>query len=78
MNHIQGYEYSNKSCLGSDLVVGDQMAEEEPIINSLNEPDSSSKDIQEERDEGCLQLSIGSHTTTHSNVNKHDLADPTA
>jgi hypothetical protein len=54
------------------------MAEEEPIINSLNEPDSSSKDIQEERDEGCLQLSIGSHTTTHSNVNKHDLADPTA
>jgi hypothetical protein len=83
MNRVQGYElYCSESCLGSDLVVGDQMAEDESRTNSLNEAGSSSKDIQEERDEGWLQLSIGGHghtsTITHNNVNKHDdLADPT-
>ncbi|XP_062149902.1 uncharacterized protein LOC133858447 isoform X2 [Alnus glutinosa] len=80
MSRVQGYEYCSESCLGSDLVVGDQMAEDESRTNSLNEAASSSKDIQEERDEGWLQLSIGGHSTaaSHNNVNKHDLADPTA
>lgn len=84
MNRVQGYEYCSESYLGSDLVVGDQMAEDESRTNSLNEAGSSSKDnIQEERDDGWLQLSIGAHTHTHTlthNNNKHedDQADPTA
>ncbi|KAL9421102.1 hypothetical protein AB3S75_038628 [Citrus x aurantiifolia] len=93
----QGYEYSSsdQGCLlGSDLddvvVVSNNnnnnpipMAEDESRTNSLSEAEagSSSKDNQEERDEGWLQLSIGSHTKTSHGLKHHDdevEVDPTA
>ncbi|KAI9398302.1 hypothetical protein POPTR_003G164800v4 [Populus trichocarpa] len=80
MSRLEGYEYScvSEACLlGSDLVVANiPMAEDESRTNSLNnEAGSSSKDVQEERHEGWLQLSIGGHTTTAtptSHEGKHD------
>lgn len=75
MSRVEGYEYGSESCLGSDLVVA-QMAEDDSRTNSLNEAGSSSKDIQEDRDEGWLQLSIGGNAASHNN--KHDQAEPTA
>lgn len=75
MSRIQGYDYSSEACLGSDLVAN-PMAEDESRTNSLNEAGSSSKENQEERDDGWLQLSIGSHTTSHDI--KHHQVDPTA
>ncbi|OAY43844.1 protein LAX PANICLE 2 isoform X2 [Manihot esculenta] len=73
MSRLEGYDYcSSEACLGSDLVPNPPMAEDESRTNSLNEPaGSSSKDnIQEDRDEGWLQLSIGGRTTSHES--KHD------
>ncbi|KAK9276567.1 hypothetical protein L1049_006102 [Liquidambar formosana] len=78
MSRLQGYDYcgSEANCLGSDLVVIGHMAEDESRTTSLNEAGSiSSKDVQEEKDEGWLQLSIGGHTTSHDQ--KFD-SDPTA
>ncbi|XP_061982046.1 protein LAX PANICLE 2-like isoform X1 [Populus nigra] len=80
MSRLEGYEYScvSEACLlGSDLVVANiPMAEDESRTNSFNnEAGSSSKDVQEERHEGWLQLSIGGHTTTAtptSHEGKHD------
>ncbi|KAK9189190.1 hypothetical protein WN944_020596 [Citrus x changshan-huyou] len=90
------YSSSDQGCLlGSDLddvvVVSNNnnnnnpipMAEDESRTNSLSEAEagSSSKDNQEERDEGWLQLSIGSHTKTSHGLKHHDdevEVDPTA
>ncbi|KAG6781362.1 hypothetical protein POTOM_014260 [Populus tomentosa] len=62
MNRLEGYDscVSEACLLGSDLVVANiPMAEDESRTNSLNnEAGSSSKDVQEERHEGWLQLSI--------------------
>lgn len=92
----EGYENcsTTESCLGSDLVVGTPMAEDESRTNSLNEAaGSSSKDAQEEikdqdQDQGWLQLSIGGHTArSHSHIDNkshhhhhhHDqILEPTA
>ncbi|OAY42518.1 uncharacterized protein LOC110621972 isoform X1 [Manihot esculenta] len=75
----EGYDYCiSEACLGSDLVPSNPpMAEDESRTNSLNEPAlSNSKDnIQQQRDEGWLQLSIGGHTTSHES--KHHQVDPT-
>ncbi|KAL5760288.1 hypothetical protein ACOSP7_018803 [Xanthoceras sorbifolium] len=62
------------------------MAEDESRTNSLNEAASSSKDNQEDhqhhhqRDEPWLQLSIGTHTTSHDMIKHgdHHQVDPTA
>ncbi|KAG6783071.1 hypothetical protein POTOM_012503 [Populus tomentosa] len=63
MSRLEGYDscVSEACLLGSDLVVANiPMAEDESRTNSLNnEAGSSSKDVQEERHEGWLQLSIG-------------------
>ncbi|GKU96241.1 hypothetical protein SLEP1_g9496 [Rubroshorea leprosula] len=76
MSRINGYEYNGEACLGSDLAAN-PMAEDDSRTNSLNEAVSSSKDhIQEEKDDGWLQLSIGSHASGSNNKN-HE-ADPTA
>ncbi|CAK7336076.1 unnamed protein product [Dovyalis caffra] len=79
MSRLEGYDscVSEACLLGSDLAVANiPMAEDESRTNSLNnEAGSSSKDVQEERDEGWLQLSIGGHTTTAtptSHESKHD------
>jgi hypothetical protein len=79
MSRLEGYDscVSEACLLGSDLVVANiPMAEDESRTNSLNnEAGSSSKDVQEERHEGWLQLSIGGHTTTAtptSHEGKHD------
>ncbi|KAF2288356.1 hypothetical protein GH714_007007 [Hevea brasiliensis] len=81
MSRLEGYDYCiSEACLGSDLVPNPPMAEDESRTNSLNEPaGSSSKDnIQEDRDEGWLQLSIGGHTTSHESKHDHRQLDPTA
>ncbi|KAJ6944898.1 hypothetical protein NC651_000049 [Populus alba x Populus x berolinensis] len=69
MNRLEGYDscVSEACLLGSDLVVANiPMAEDESRTNSVNnEAGSSSKDVQEERDEGWLQLSIGSNNNTN-------------
>ncbi|XP_044490910.1 protein LAX PANICLE 2 [Mangifera indica] len=76
MSRIKGYDYSSEACLGSDLVVN-PMAEDESRTDSLNEAGSSSKENQEDqRDEGWLQLSIGSHHKTNHDI-KHHQVDPT-
>ncbi|XP_021673037.2 uncharacterized protein LOC110659420 isoform X2 [Hevea brasiliensis] len=76
----EGYDYCiSEACLGFDLVPNNPpMAEDESRTNSLNEPTgSSSRDnIQQDRDEGWLQLSIGGQTTSHKS--KHRQVDPTA
>ncbi|CAK9144381.1 unnamed protein product [Ilex paraguariensis] len=75
MNQLEGYDCgSSEACLGeSDLVVG-RMAEDESKsrTESVNEAGSSSKDVQEEKDEGWLQLSIGGHMASHDHDNKVD------
>ncbi|KAJ9180451.1 hypothetical protein P3X46_008691 [Hevea brasiliensis] len=81
MSRLEGYDYCiSEACLGSDLVPNPPMAEDESRTNSLNEPaGSSSKDnIEEDRDEGWLQLSIGGHTTSHESKHAHHQLDPTA
>ncbi|KAJ6713687.1 RING FINGER PROTEIN [Salix viminalis] len=66
MSRLEGYDscVSEACVLGSDLVVANiPMAEDESRTDSLNnEAGSSSKDVQEERDEGWLRLSIGGQT----------------
>ncbi|KAA8530009.1 hypothetical protein F0562_034535 [Nyssa sinensis] len=75
MSRLEAYDTCSATCLGSDLVVG-PMAEEESRTESVNEAGSSSKDVQDERDEGWLQLGIGGHMTNHDNKVDHDQADP--
>ncbi|KAL7241337.1 hypothetical protein ACSBR2_006874 [Camellia fascicularis] len=65
MSRLQGYECCSEACSGSDLVVC-PMAEDES--------GSSSKNIQDDRDEGWLQLGIGGGG---SHENKLDQVDPT-
>ncbi|KAF5953360.1 hypothetical protein HYC85_006216 [Camellia sinensis] len=65
MSRLQGYECCSEACSGSDLVVG-PMAEDES--------GSSSKNIQDDRDERWLQLGIGGGG---SHENKLDQVDPT-
>ena len=50
----EGYD-----CLGSDLVLAPMAENESRADDSVNETGSSSKDVQEDRDEEWLQLSIG-------------------
>ncbi|KAF6161600.1 hypothetical protein GIB67_009479 [Kingdonia uniflora] len=53
--------------IGSDHLVVGSMAEDESMhsrTSSVNEVDSSSKGVQEDRDERWLQLGIGSYTST--------------
>ncbi|KAF9689013.1 hypothetical protein SADUNF_Sadunf01G0047800 [Salix dunnii] len=77
LSRLEGYDscVSEACVLGSDLVAANiPMAEDESRTNSLNnEAGSISKDVQEERDEGWLQLSIGGQTppTTTSHESKH-------
>ncbi|XVF44371.1 hypothetical protein PTKIN_Ptkin02bG0114800 [Pterospermum kingtungense] len=78
MSRVHGYEYQSGACSGSDLSAN-LMAEDESRTNSLNEAGSSFKDNnndQDYRDEGWLQLSIGSQATRYDQ-NKHDQGDPT-
>ncbi|KAL2560003.1 RING finger protein [Forsythia ovata] len=75
VSRSDGYDYCSETCLlGSDLVV-DPMAEDESRTGStVNETaGSSSKDVQQDKDDGWLQLSIGRHTV--SNDKKQDQAD---
>ncbi|XP_061978925.1 E3 ubiquitin protein ligase DRIP2-like isoform X3 [Populus nigra] len=76
MSRLEGYDscVSEACLLGSDLVVANiPMAEDESRTNSVNnEAGSSSKDVQEERDEGWLQLSIGGQTTTTTTPTSHE------
>ncbi|KAL9406858.1 hypothetical protein Peur_003830 [Populus x canadensis] len=76
MSRLEGYDscFSEACLLGSDLVVANiPMAEDESRTNSVNnEAGSSSKDVQEERDEGWLQLSIGGQTTTTTTPTSHE------
>ncbi|KAJ8773581.1 hypothetical protein K2173_005827 [Erythroxylum novogranatense] len=84
MNRLEGYEYCDnisEASLGSDLVAN-PMAEDESRTNSLNESGSSSKDVvQEEKDEGWLQLRIGGQDTTSREDSKqhqgHQILDQT-
>ncbi|KDP23279.1 hypothetical protein JCGZ_23112 [Jatropha curcas] len=88
MSRLEGYDYCiSEACLGSDLVAN-PMAEDESRTNSLNEgAGSSSKDnnntttdnnnIQDDRDEGWLQLSIGGHSISHESKQDHQV-DSTA
>ncbi|GMP82233.1 hypothetical protein CsSME_00036636 [Camellia sinensis var. sinensis] len=78
MSRLQGYEYCcSESCLGYDLVVVGPMAEDESRTESVNEAGSSSKDVQDEREEGWLQLGIGSHMTSHDNKPEDQLDQTT-
>ncbi|KAE8670152.1 Detected protein of unknown function [Hibiscus syriacus] len=80
-----GYDFHTEACLGigSDLEA-DRMDEDESRTNSVNEAGSNSKDnshqeIELERDEDWLQLSIGGQTqATRYDRNKHGQDDPTA
>lgn len=76
MIQIEGYDPCSEACLGSDLVVG-HMAEDESRTTSLNEAGSNSKDVQEERDEGWLQLGIGVHVAGRDDL-KLDPVEPTS
>ncbi|XP_010250563.1 PREDICTED: uncharacterized protein LOC104592779 [Nelumbo nucifera] len=64
-SRISGHDPCRKACLESetDLVVVGHMAENNSRNSSLNEAGSSSKDVQQERDEGWLQLGIGDYVT---------------
>lgn len=71
-SQVQGYDSCSEACLGSDRLVGPLMAEDQSRTGSINEAGSSSKDVQQEKDEGWLQLSIGGYT---GRENKKDRAD---
>ncbi|KAF8400040.1 hypothetical protein HHK36_015914 [Tetracentron sinense] len=75
MNRIAVYDCCSEGCLGSDLGIG-HMAEDQSRTSSLYEAGSSSKDLQEERDEGWLQLGIGGYITSRDH--KRNLIEPTA
>ncbi|CAA2995186.1 protein LAX PANICLE 2-like [Olea europaea var. sylvestris] len=71
-----GFDYCTETCLlGSDHQL-DPMAEDESRTgNSVNETAGSSlKDVQQDKDEGWLQLSIGGHTVSN-NKKKEDQVD---
>ncbi|KAL2519752.1 RING finger protein [Abeliophyllum distichum] len=74
-SQVQGYDSCSEPCLGSDRLVGPLMAEDQSRTGSVNEEGSSSKDVQQEKDEGWLQLSIGGYTGGHRRENNRDQAD---
>ncbi|CAI9756384.1 unnamed protein product [Fraxinus pennsylvanica] len=71
-SQVQGYDSYSEASLGSNRLVGPLMAEEQSRTRSINEAGSSSKDVQQDKDEGWLQLSIGGNT---GRENKKDQAD---
>ncbi|KAE8716471.1 somatic embryoproteinsis receptor kinase 1-like [Hibiscus syriacus] len=85
MSRLRGYDFHTEACLGigSDLEAND-MDEDESRTNNRNEAGSNSKDnihqeLELERDEGWLQLSIGGQDQpTIYDHNKHEQGDPTA
>ncbi|XP_034682696.1 protein LAX PANICLE 2 [Vitis riparia] len=70
MSRLEGYDCCSEACLGSDLVLA-PMAENESRADSVNETGSSSKDMQEDRDEEWLQLSIGGQMTSQERKQHH-------
>ncbi|KAF9607109.1 hypothetical protein IFM89_032225 [Coptis chinensis] len=70
---VKGYD----CCIGSDLVIGPIMAEDESRTSSVNEAGSSSKDVQEEKKESWLQLGLGAGYMTNPQLS-HDHAEPMA
>ncbi|PIA31166.1 hypothetical protein AQUCO_05200042v1 [Aquilegia coerulea] len=79
MSRFVGYEYycSDNTSLGSDLVVGHPlMAEDESRTSSVNEAVSSSKDVQEERDERWLQLGLGNSQQLHHHDQAAAVVEP--
>ncbi|KAL6969205.1 hypothetical protein U1Q18_028928 [Sarracenia purpurea var. burkii] len=79
MSRLEGTyesECCSESCLGSDPVPAGPMAEDESRTEStVNEAGSSSKDVQDDRDEGWLQLGIGGQTTTTTSHDQKQLDD---
>ncbi|XP_039035532.1 uncharacterized protein LOC120172018 [Hibiscus syriacus] len=83
MSRVHGYDFHTETCLG--IGSDNLMAEDESRTNSLNEAGSNSKDnnhqeLELERDEGWLQLSIGGGQAqaTRCDRNKHDQGNPSA
>ncbi|XP_052184328.1 uncharacterized protein LOC127796297 isoform X1 [Diospyros lotus] len=73
MSRLEGYDSGSEACRRSDPVIDDPMAEDESRTESVNEAGSSSKDVQDERDEGWLQLGLGGHTSSHeSKLDRED------
>lgn len=70
MSRLEGYDCCSEACLGSDLLLA-PMAENESRADSVNETGSSSKDMQEDRDEEWLQLSIGGQMTSQERKQHH-------
>ncbi|GFY99926.1 hypothetical protein Acr_13g0013260 [Actinidia rufa] len=73
-----GGSYSCGCCLGSDLAVGDPMAEDESRTDSVNEAGSSSKEGHDEGgDQGWLQLGMGGSSHDTSKLYQAGLRPPT-
>ncbi|KAE8668206.1 Detected protein of unknown function [Hibiscus syriacus] len=83
MSRVHEYDFHTETCLG--IGSDNHMAEDESTTNSINEAGSNSKDnnhqqLELERDEGWLQLSIGGGRAQapRCDRSKHDQGDPTA
>ncbi|XP_039019897.1 uncharacterized protein LOC120151558 [Hibiscus syriacus] len=83
MSRVHEYDFQTETGLG--IGSDNHMAEDESRTNSINEEGSNSKDnnhqqLELERTEGWLQLSIGGGQAqaTRCDRNKHDQGDPTA